>query len=136
MPPLGLLKFIPFNNHLVICEYFFLSLSFAQILSESYLLDKKSAEYNNQNNQNIQAIHSICGAGITSAAIDDDSASDTTKSSVVSERTEDTDLSSNVSTTPPTSTVSLNSVVETKSKKESGFLNKCKSQFAFSMRLI
>lgn len=95
--------------------YFFvflcISLSSTQILSESYLLDQKAAEYNNQNNQNLQLLY-------------DDSRSDTTKSSIQSDRTEETDLSSNLSI--PSTISPVSTAIKSKIKKESGLFNKCK----------
>lgn len=85
-----------------------------QILSESYLLNQKSAEYNNQNNDNLQCAQSI------------ESVSDTTKSSIESDKTEETDLSSDLSINSSAPSTSPTTNIESKSKKESGFLNKCK----------
>lgn len=87
-----------------------------QILSESYLLHQKSAEYNNQNNDNLQSAKSV------------DSVADTTKSSNKSDKTEETDLSSTdlSSVNSSASSISPTGTNDSKGKKESGFLNKCK----------
>lgn len=94
-----------------------------QILTESYLLNQKSAVYNNQNNENLQSAHS------------NESVSDTTIKSSESEKTEETDVSSDLSInssaassqtpTPPPPASSTQPPIESKPKKESGFLNKC-----------
>lgn len=94
------------------CILFFLF----QILSESYLIHQKSAEYNNQNNHNLQNAQSV------------DSVADTTKGSIQSDKTEETDLSStDLSVNSSASSNSPTGANESKTKKESGFLNKCKS---------
>lgn len=77
----------------------------------------------------------------TLLVIDDDSYSDTTKSSIRTERTDETISSNNsvnstksqstgtavtASTTTTTTTTTVQSSSETKVKRELGFLNKCK----------
>lgn len=78
------------------------------------MLHQKSAEYNNQNNDNLQSAQS------------DESVSDTTKSSIQSDKTEETDLSSDLSVNSSAPSTSPTATIEIKNKKESGFLNKCK----------
>lgn len=92
----------------------FLLLFSLQILSESYLLDKTTAEYNNQNNRNLQSVHLMY----------DDSKSDTTKGSIRSACTTDTELSSNSPNSTILSTASTTSG-EKPSRRESGIFNKC-----------
>lgn len=90
-----------------------------QILTESYLLNQKTAVYNNQNNENLQSAHS------------NESVSNATIKSSDSEKSEGTDVSSelsiNLSAAPsisPSQTPTPPSPPSTKPKKESGFLNK------------
>lgn len=103
------------------------------------MLNQKSAVYNNQNNENLQSAHS------------NESVSDTatikSSESVKTEETDRTDLSSDLSNlsatssnspsqTPPPAAAAAqhhqplptsSTPIESKPKKESGFLNKCKS---------
>lgn len=93
---------------------FVFTLDDVQILSETYLLDKTTAEYNNQNNRKLRNVHLMY----------DDSKSDTTKGSIRSAYTTDTDLSSSSPNSTILSSASTTSS-EKQSRRESGLFNKC-----------
>lgn len=82
------------------------------------MLNQKAAEYNNQNNTNLQTAQS-------NESVSDGSCH-TAKSSIESEKTEETDLSLDLSINSSASSNSPTAAIESKTKKESGFLNICK----------